>query len=150
MTDVLTIGTFDLTHAGHAAFLYQAAQWGDLTVGVNSDKFLTEVYGKRKPVFDQGKRMQLIGAMGYEAWLNDGPGAELIRMWHFERRGPEPGLIAISSDWLYPKDYLKQIDFTIDEMQAKNLSLLFIPHTPGISTTDLIEGVTAWQQTIEG
>jgi cytidyltransferase-like protein len=143
MTTVLTIGTFDLFHAGHAAFLKKCERLGDLTVGVNSDRFLVDVYGKRKPLFNQVERLGQVRAVGYSALLNDGPGRSLVQR-------VRPNYLAISTDWLYPpKDYLKQIDLAKYELEALAIDLVFIPHTDGVSTTSIIERVSEWQQIIE-
>ena len=120
---VLTIGTFDIPHAGHAAFLRKCAQFGQLTVGVNSDDFVRDYKGE-VPLYSQAERMTLIEGMGYDVALNDGPGIDLIDI-------VEPDLLAIGSDWL-TKDYLAQID--CDEAPC---SIVFIPYTAGISTSDI-------------
>lgn len=79
--------------------------------------------------------MALVEAMGYRAVVNDGPGRRCIRQ-------HKPDIITISTDWLYPKDYLKQINITEQELRAWKIDLIFIPHTTGIGTTEIIERVS--------
>src|SRR5262249_15309993 len=76
---VLTIGTFDLLHLGHVRLLKRAARFGELVVGVNSDRFVSEYRG-RMPVDDEVKRMRYVEAIRpvSRVHLNDGPGRELI------------------------------------------------------------------------
>lgn len=120
---VLTLGTFDIPHAGHAAFLRQCAEYGDLLVGVNSDRFV-EAYKGAPPLYSERERLRLIGLMGYRVTLNDGPGADLIREY-------DPDLLVVGSDWLH-RDYLAQIG-----VADPRFPILFLPYTEGMSTTDI-------------
>lgn len=133
MPVVLTLGTFDIPHAGHQAFLRRSAEYGDLIVGVNSDAFVAQYKGKRC-VYDQYERMALIEEMGYEARLNDGPGRVLVSQ-------VLPKIITISTDWMFPKDYLNQIGIQEDYLRYRDIHIVFIPHTSGISTTNIIDRV---------
>lgn len=135
MPVVLTLGTFDIPHAGHQAFLRRSAEYGDLIVGVNSDAFVRKYKG-RDCIYDQYERMALIEEMGYEARLNDGPGRVLIS-------AVRPKIITISTDWMYPKDYLTQIDMHEDYLRHRDIHIVFIPHTKGIGTTDIIGRINA-------
>ncbi len=47
-----------------------------------------------------------------------------------------PDIIAIGSDWAR-KDYYKQMQFTQDWLDKLNISLIYIPYTQGISSTDI-------------
>ncbi len=125
---VLTIGTFDIPHIGHASFLLRAALLGDLTVGVNSDRFAESFKGEA-PFFDEDERMDLIKHLGYPVRLNDGPGVELIEEM-------DPHLIAIGTDWL-PKNYMAQIGVTREFLEERGHGIVFIPYTTGISTTEI-------------
>jgi cytidyltransferase-like protein len=128
---LLTIGTFDVPHMGHATFLRKCERYADLVmVGVNTDSFVVQYKGKA-PAFDQGERMAVIRHLGYAVKLNDGPGRDLI---HSVR----PHVIAIGSDWLR-RDYLAQIHMTADELERMECSLLYLPYTPGISTSSIKE-----------
>lgn len=126
---VLTIGTFDLLHCGHIRLFRRAAQFGELHVGVNSDRFVKEY--KRAPKDPLDVRLRRVAAIRsvHAVHENDGPGIDLIRELM-------PDLIAIGSDWL-ERDYLQQIGTTADELVALDASVLFLPRTPGVSTTQL-------------
>lgn len=129
MRRLLTIGTFDVPHIGHAAFLRKCEQFADeIIVGVNTDKFV-EQYRGVAPVFSYSERRDLITELGYRVEGNDSAGRALIvRIL--------PDVIAIGSDWAR-KDYYNQIDMSQDLMDAYDISMLYIPYTQGISSTDL-------------
>lgn len=124
---VLTLGTFDATHAGHIHFLKECAAFGQLHVGLNSDRFVSEYKGS--PLFYYTERRALIKPFCYMVWENDGPGKDLIAQL-------KPDILAIGSDWL-EKDYLQQIGVTRAFLDDRNIKLLFIPYTPHISTTEI-------------
>lgn len=127
---VLTIGTFGVPHMGHAAFLRRCEAFGDLVVGVNSDAFVERYKGQRPP-FDQDERIALVGSLGYRVRLNDGPGRELID----ELR---PDVLTIGTDWAR-RDYLAQIDVDQDWLDARHITLAYVPMRPaGISSTEIM------------
>lgn len=129
MTTVLTIGTFDVPHIGHAYLLRQCERYGDqVIVGVNSDRFVGS-YKHRRPMFDQVERCGLIEAFGYRTELNDGPGWDLIR-------AVAPDVLAIGDDWL-GRDYLGQIGADADTFRAQKIALVYIPNRI-ISTTEIL------------
>ncbi len=126
---VLTLGTFAIPHMGHAAFLRRCEAFGDLMVGVNSDAFVERYRGKR-PLFDERERMALIAALGYIVVLNDGPGRACV-----ER--VEPDIIAVGSDWAR-RDYLAQIDCDQDFLDARHITVAYVPMRPGgISSSEI-------------
>ena len=125
---VLTLGTFDTPHAGHINFLRQCEQYGELTVGLNSDEFI-ESYKGKAPLFSWRERQVLLRNLGYEIYPNNDNGATLIYKLN-------PDVICIGSDWAR-KDYLKQIDMTQDELDEMNIHLVYIPYTKIISTTEI-------------
>lgn len=58
---VFTLGTYDLIHSGHAAYLLHAKSYGDvLIVGVASNKSKRKLRGKGFPLIDQKNRAELI------------------------------------------------------------------------------------------
>lgn len=127
---VLTIGTFDLFHHGHLRLLSRASDYGTLTVGVNSDGFVRQ-YKNRSPVMSHLHRCELLAGLRCvnEVIINDGPGIDLIRQLR-------PDILAVGSDWI-GRGYLTQINTTCDELEQLDVSVLFLPRTPGVSTTEL-------------
>lgn len=60
-TVVFTNGCFDIIHAGHAVYLDRARQKGDfLIVGLNTDKSVTRLKGKDRPVMGFKERALLL------------------------------------------------------------------------------------------
>ncbi len=58
---VFTYGTFDLLHSGHATFLAQAKEFGDiLVVGVSSNRCKQDLRGKGFPLIHQKNRSELL------------------------------------------------------------------------------------------
>lgn len=122
MRTVLTIGTFDVPHLGHAYLFQKCLELGhELVVGVNSDRFVGSYKGIA-PVFDQDERMDMIRALGHRVELNEGPGRELIYQ-------VAPDILAIGDDWMpgKGKDYLRQIDMLPEDFDQLRCTLAFIP-----------------------
>ncbi|MCU0782667.1 MAG: adenylyltransferase/cytidyltransferase family protein [Verrucomicrobia bacterium] len=59
---VFVTGCFDLLHSGHVRFLQDAAQWGELHVGIGADHTVAELKG-RPPVNPQAERQYLIKSL---------------------------------------------------------------------------------------
>ena len=126
---LITLGTFDTPHLGHAHFLRQCEDYADeVVVGVNTDEFVHK-YKERYPIFNQEERLQLIANLGYTALFNQSAGRELIDQ-------VKPNIIAIGSDWAR-KDYYSQIDVDQDYLDENNIHMLYIPYTKGISSTEM-------------
>lgn len=54
---VFTNGCFDLIHKGHISYLNKAKKFGDiLIVGINSDKSVRKLKGKKRPIIDEESR----------------------------------------------------------------------------------------------
>lgn len=127
--NVLTMGTFAVPHLGHAAFLRACERYGTVTVGVNSDRFVTAYRGER-PMFSERERRTMIEALGYRAVLNDGPGADLVR-------SLRPDVIVVGTDWAR-RDYLAQIAMTQDELDGLGIAVAYVPMRPiGISSSEI-------------
>jgi cytidyltransferase-like protein len=59
---VFVSGCFDMLHSGHVAFLQEAAGYGDLYIGLGSDKTLKELKG-REPVNSEDERLYMLSAL---------------------------------------------------------------------------------------
>ncbi len=129
---VYTGGTFDLFHAGHAAFLERCAELGRVVVSLNTDEFIS-VYKGRPPVMTFAERAAVLRAC---RWVDDvvpnrGGADSTISI-----EDVAPDLIVIGSDWAR-RDYYAQMGFDQDWLDARGIGLVYIPYTKGISTTDL-------------
>lgn len=72
---VFVSGCYDLLHSGHVEFFQQAAQFGELYVGIGSDATYLE-YKHRKPMFPQEERLFMVQNIKAvkEAYINEGRG----------------------------------------------------------------------------
>ncbi len=72
---VFVSGFFDMLNSGHVAFFKEAAGYGDLYVGVGSDRTFGELKG-RKPVGSERERLYMVRSVRYvkDAFVNPGSG----------------------------------------------------------------------------
>jgi glycerol-3-phosphate cytidylyltransferase len=121
--------TADLFHYGHVNFLKNASLVGDqLIVGIHSDKVVEEY--KRAPIMTMNERIAVVAAVKYvDEVIPDAP-------------------LLIDEKWIKKHD----IDIIVhgDDWEISKLQNIYkipiemgifktIPHTPSISTTDIIK-----------
>ena len=72
---VFVSGCYDLLHSGHVEFFRQAAEYGDLYVGIGSDKTI-EGYKHHKTVYSEQERLFMVKSIRYvkDAFINAGSG----------------------------------------------------------------------------
>ena len=72
---VFVSGCYDLLHSGHVEFFRQAAQYGDLYVGIGSDATILHYKGHRT-MFDECERLFMVKSIRYvkDAYINAGSG----------------------------------------------------------------------------
>ena len=72
---VFVSGCYDLLHSGHVEFFRQAAQFGDLYVGIGSDETVLH-YKNHKTLYPEKERLFMVKAIRYvkDAFINDGAG----------------------------------------------------------------------------
>lgn len=128
MRTVLTIGTFDTPHLGHAILLKECEKLGRVYVGINTDEFVIKYKGK-PPLYEQWERYNLITQLGYHCHLNNSAGRELIDL-------VRPDILAIGSDWAR-KDYYSQIDVDQDYLDENRITMVYIPRVGTLSSTEL-------------
>ena len=75
MKRVFVSGCYDLLHSGHVEFFRQASQYGDLYVGIGSDKTILE-YKNHKTVYSERERLFMVKSIRYvkDAYINAGSG----------------------------------------------------------------------------
>ncbi len=59
---VFVSGCFDMLHSGHIAFLQEAAGYGDLYIGLGSDKTIRELKG-RETINSEEERVYILNAL---------------------------------------------------------------------------------------
>jgi glycerol-3-phosphate cytidylyltransferase len=126
-TTVITFGTFDVFHVGHLRVIERAAALGDrLVVGVSADA-LNLRKKDRLPVFSEDERMEIVGALRAvdEVFLEES--LEQKRDYVL-RYGAE--VLVMGDDWRGRFDELNDV-----------CRVEYLPRTPAISTTALIEKI---------
>jgi len=124
----ITFGTFDVFHVGHLRMIERAASYGDrLVVGVSADA-LNRVKKDREPVFTEAERLAIVGALKPvdEVFLEES--LELKRH-YIEKYAAD--VLVMGDDWAGRFDELNDV-----------CEVLYLPRTPAISTTALIEKIS--------
>ena len=125
MTTVITFGTFDVFHVGHLRILERAKQKGDrLIVGVSSDA-LNFKKKQRYPVYSQEERMAIISAL---QCVDDVFLEESLELKPDYIRKHNASLLVMGDDWAGAFDTMP-------------CSVEYLPRTPCISTTHIIETI---------
>jgi cytidyltransferase-like protein len=75
MKKVFVSGCYDMLHSGHVAFFEEAARYGDLYVGIGSDKTINDLKA-RKTINSDAERLYMVKALKVvtDAWINKGGG----------------------------------------------------------------------------
>ena len=128
---VFTNGAFDLLHAGHATYLEQARQLGDvLVVGLNTDASVRRYKWAKRPVVDEQNRARLLAALecvDFVTWFDeDEPKALIAEL--------QPDVLVKAEDWAH---YVSGRDI----VEARGGKVVLAPMVKGLSTTALIEKI---------
>jgi len=72
---VFVSGCFDMLHSGHIAFLQEASQYGELYIGLGSDKTIRELKG-RETINSEDERIYILSSLScvHKATVNKGSG----------------------------------------------------------------------------
>lgn len=125
--NIITFGTFDMFHIGHLNILERAKALGlTLTVGVSSDA-LNFSKKQRNPICDERDRMRIVAALTCvdNVFLEESLElkAEYIQRYQAD-------CLVMGDDWKGRFDNLSHL-----------CKIIYLPRTPAISTTQLIEVV---------
>lgn len=139
MSRVFTMGTFDLFHAGHVAFLrhcrYLAGPDGAVVVGLNTDAF-AESY-KRRPTIDYPGREAVLRACRFvdDVVPNDQPGGSAMEL----VEAIDPDIVAATMDY-HPstgKDWFVQVGIPADWFRERGVVIRWIEYTAGVSSSEI-------------
>ena len=89
-----------MLHSGHVAFFEEAASYGDLYVGLGSDKTIMELKGRRT-VNSDAERLYMVKSIRFvkDAWINSGSG---IMDFEKEVRELKPDIFFVNTDGYTP------------------------------------------------
>ncbi len=131
-TIVMTNGCFDLLHAGHVAYLEQAARLGDrLVVAVNSDASVRRLKGERRPIVPLEQRMAVLAGLASVDWVVP-----------FEEETPERLICKVVPDVL-----VKGGDYEVEQIAGHRCVLdaggrvEILGFEPGCSTSAIVERI---------
>ena len=129
---VFVSGCYDMLHSGHVAFFEEAAGYGDLYVGLGSDKTVYDLKARRT-INSNSERLYMVKSLKVvkDAWINSGSG--LIDFLE-EIKTLQPDIFFVNTDGHTPaKETLCQ-ELGIEYVVSKR-----IPHgnLPTRSTTSL-------------
>jgi D-beta-D-heptose 7-phosphate kinase/D-beta-D-heptose 1-phosphate adenosyltransferase len=129
---VFTNGVFDLLHAGHVSYLFQARNLGDaLIIGLNSDESVRRIKGPNRPIQSELDRATLLAALKPTdaiAIFDEDTPLELIT-------------------FVVPNVMVKGGDYTPETMIGREVveraggRVLPLPFIEGRSTTSIVENI---------
>ena len=139
---IYTGGTFDLFHSGHSRLLERCKKAvgdnGYLVVSVNTDEFCSQY--KELPVCSLAERMEVVSSCKWVDKVIVNSGGADSKPAIIEAKA---NLVIVGSDW-QSKDYYKQMQFTQDWLDKLNISLIYIPYTLGVSSTNIKEQISTY------
>ena len=130
---VFTNGCFDILHRGHATYLAQARELGDLlVVGLNTDASVRRLKGPSRPVNNEHDRAFLLAALAcvdFVILFDEDTPAELIRR-------VQPDVLVKGGD--YTLDNIVGADFVLQN----GGTVTTIPFVDGYSTTLTLQKIS--------
>ncbi len=127
MKRVITFGTFDVFHVGHLRILQRSRDCGDyLIVGLSSDNMNFDKKN-RYPVINQAQRKEIIQSLRCVDEIFYEESMQLKRQYILENKAD---ILVMGDDWAGRFDEFKDI-----------CEVKYLPRTPSVSTTQLIETI---------
>lgn len=124
---VLTFGTFDVFHVGHLRILQRASELGEhLIVGISTDHLNIQKKG-RPPVYHQDERMEIVAALKCVDGVFFEESLELKPQYIREHQAD---VLVMGDDWQGKFDEFGEL-----------CKVVYLPRTPAISTTEVIEKI---------
>ena len=129
---VFVSGCFDLLHSGHVAFLTEAASFGDLYVGIGSDKTISELKG-RATINTEEERKYMIEALKVvkKCFVSSGSG---ILDFYSDMVDLKPDIFVVNEDGNTPEKSALCLKFGIDYKVLKRIPYINLPKR---TTTEL-------------
>jgi cytidyltransferase-like protein len=129
---VFVSGCFDMLHSGHVAFLQEASEYGDLYVGLGSDKTIKELKG-RETINSEEERVFMLKSLAcvHKVIVNRGSG---LMDFSEEMKVLKPDIFIVNEDGNTPEK-----ENLCKELGVRYKILKRIPYAnlPARTTTDL-------------
>ena len=129
---VFTNGCFDILHLGHIDYLEKSKQQGDkLVIGLNTDKSVSRLKGKGRPILNEETRARILAALEF-----------VDAVTYFNQQTPYELIKKVVPDIL-----VKGNDYNIEEIVGYDIvtenggKVVTIDLVDGYSTTDIIEKI---------
>lgn len=129
-----TQGTYDLFHVGHLNLLENAKKQCEyLIVGINSDELVMQYKNKRVNITasDRARIVQALKVVDEVHVVNTLDKVDAYKKYKFDA-------IFIGDDWKGNPRWEK----TGELFKRVGVDLVFLPHTNGISTTQIVNGLS--------
>ena len=124
-----TTGVFDLFHIGHLNILRRAKELCDYLVVVVSTDELFEQYKHKTPIIPYEQRVEIVKAIRYVDEVVPQVTMDKIDAY----KSIKFNAVFHGDDWKNSHLY-EEIENKLNEI---NVDLVFLPHTDGISSTDI-------------
>lgn len=129
MKRIITFGTFDVFHVGHVNILERAAALGEhLIVGVSSDE-LNFSKKQRYPIYSERDRVKIISSLKFVDTVFIEESLEKKKEYI---QAYDADILVMGDDWAGRFDWVSDI-----------CKVIYLPRTPSVSTTEIIEIVKA-------
>jgi len=129
---VFTNGCFDIIHIGHARYLKEAKDCGDiLVVGLNSDESVKRLKGNSRPIISENDRAEMLShleSVDFVIIFNEETPLNLIKK-------VKPDVLVKGGDWKIDQIVGSQLVLK-NGGEVKSLSFI-----DGISTSKIIEKI---------
>ena len=127
---VFTNGCFDVLHLGHIKLLRESKKLGNkLIVGLNTDKSITKIKGKNRPINNNHNRSRMLAALSFVdliVFFSEPTPIKLIKK-------IRPNILTKGAD------YNNDIIIGADNVLSYGGEVKLIPLVPNLSTTTLIK-----------
>lgn len=127
---VFTNGCFDILHVGHVRYLEQARSLGDvLVVGINSDRSVRGLKGRRRPILPVEERGEILSGLGctdYITVFDEPTPFELVSLL-------QPDILVKGGDWTPEQVVGREV------VEGSGGRVVILPFVEGSSTTNIID-----------
>ena len=127
-----TNGCFDIIHRGHIEYLAQASDLGDIfIIGLNTDKSVSRLKGKDRPVQDEKSRAIILAALEYVDYII-----------YFDEDTPYELINKVKPDFLIKgSDYKPEDIVGFDILKKYDGKVKTIDFIEGYSTSKIIDKI---------